>query len=119
VMSTAVTIAGSLILLPLYFALDGGGLQDLALPPGPLAAVAALGILSTGFAAVIFFFLVTQAGAGFMTMQSFLVPPWAVITGALVLDERLQPEAYAAMVLILAGLGIARRFDRAGRPAAG
>jgi drug/metabolite transporter (DMT)-like permease len=74
-------------------------------------------MLSTGFAAVIFFFLVTQAGAGFMTMQSFLVPPWAVVTGALVLDERLRPGAYAAMILILAGLAIAQRFDRTGRGA--
>jgi drug/metabolite transporter (DMT)-like permease len=68
---------------------------------------------------VIFFFLVTQAGAGFMTMQSFLVPPWAVVTGALVLDERLRPGAYAAMILILAGLAIAQRFDRTGRGAGG
>jgi drug/metabolite transporter (DMT)-like permease len=119
VMSTAVTLAGSLILLPAYFALDGGVLREFALPAGPLAAVVVLGMLSTGFAAVIFFFLVTQAGAGFMTMQSFLVPPWAVITGALVLDERLRPGAYAAMILILAGLAIAQRFDRTGRGAGG
>lgn len=119
VMSTAVTIAGSLILVPLYFAVDGGVLREFALPVAPLVAVAALGMLSTGFAAVIFFFLVTQAGAGFMTMQSFLVPPWAVIAGALVLDERLRPGAYAAMILILAGLGIAQRFDRTGRRTAG
>ncbi len=119
VMSTAVTLAGSLILLPTYFALDGGVLREFALPAGPLAAVVVLGMLSTGFAAVIFFFLVTQAGAGFMTMQSFLVPPWAVITGALVLDERLRPGAYAAMILILAGLAIAQRFDRTGRGASG
>jgi drug/metabolite transporter (DMT)-like permease len=113
-MSTAVTIAGSLILIPIY-ALSGGGWPGfLSLPAGPVAAVAALGMLSTGAAAVIFFFLVTQAGAGFMTMQSFLVPPWAVIVGALVLGERLHPGAYAAMLLILAGLGVARRFDRAG-----
>ncbi|HKL62173.1 MAG TPA: DMT family transporter [Woeseiaceae bacterium] len=119
VMSTAVTLAGSLILVPLYFALDGGVLREFALPVGPLAAVAALGMLSTGFAAVIFFFLVTQVGAGFMTMQSFLVPPWAVVTGALVLDERLHPGAYAAMILILAGLAIAQRFDRTGRGVSG
>jgi len=119
VMSTAVTLAGSLILVPTYFALDGSVLREFAVPAGPLAAVAVLGMLSTGFAAVIFFFLVTQAGAGFMTMQSFLVPPWAVVTGALVLDERLRPGAYAAMILILAGLAIAQRFDRTGRGAGG
>ncbi|MEJ2604362.1 MAG: DMT family transporter [Gammaproteobacteria bacterium] len=114
VMSTAVTISGSLILIPAYFLLDGGSHGFLSFPAGPVAAVAALGLLSTGAAAVIFFFLVTQAGAGFMTMQSFLVPPWAVIAGALVLGERLRPGAYAAMLLILVGLGVARRFDRAG-----
>ncbi len=114
VMSSAVTIAGSLLLIPVYFLLDGGVLTDFSLPLAPVAAVAALGMLSTGLAAVIFFFLVTQAGAGFLTMQSFLVPPWAVIVGALVLGERLRPGAYAAMLLILLGLAVAQRFDRAG-----
>ncbi len=111
VTSTAVMIAGSALLLPAVFLLEGGLHADPILRADAVAAVMALGFLSTGLAAVIFFFLVTTAGAGFQSMQSFLVPPWAVVTGALVLGERLEPTAYLAMLLILAGLLVARRFD--------
>lgn len=115
VTSASVMVAGSIMLLPLYGLLDPGLPKGISLPLESVLAVMVLGFLSTGLATVIFFFLVTEAGAGFQSMQSFLVPLWAVVMGAVVLGERLPSTAYVAMTVILVGLLVARRYDRTGR----
>jgi drug/metabolite transporter (DMT)-like permease len=80
-------------------------------PPGSFApqlqsllAVGLLGLACTGLGYVLFFRILTGAGAGFASMNNFLVPPFGVLYGGLVLGERLPPSALAAMALILAGL---------------
>lgn len=79
---------------------------------GPGLALAALGALSTGLAAVVYFVLVHRAGPTFVSLINYLIPVWAVVLGAAVLDERLPPRAFAALGLILAGVVIARRQPR-------
>jgi drug/metabolite transporter (DMT)-like permease len=89
-------------------------------PPSlwPGLALAALGALSTGLATVVYFVLVARAGPTFLSLINYLIPVWAVVLGAVVLDERLPPRAFAALGLILAGVVIARwRPRRAGAAA--
>jgi drug/metabolite transporter (DMT)-like permease len=73
-----------------------------------LIAIALLGFFSTGIAYAIFFAVLARAGAGFASMNNFLVPPFGVIYGRMGLAERLPVSAFAAMALILAGLAAQR-----------
>jgi len=74
-----------------------------------LTALALLGVLCTGFGFVLFFGILSRAGAGFASMNNFLVPPFSVIYGRIGLDERLPVSAFTALGLILAGL-VAQRL---------
>ncbi len=75
---------------------------------GSLAAVATLGVLCTGLGFVLFFGILSRAGAGFVSMNNFLVPPFSVLYGHFGMAERLPLSAYAAMGLILLGLAVQR-----------
>ena len=103
--------ASALILLPLSMAVD----RPWTLPaPGleAMAAVVALALLSTAVAYILFFRLLASAGATNIMLVTFLVPVSAILLGATILGERLDPEHFAGMALI--GLGLAA-ID--GRPA--
>jgi drug/metabolite transporter (DMT)-like permease len=77
----------------------------LPLPPAPvLAALAALAILSTAVAYLIYFRLLATAGAVNLSLVTFLVPVSAVSLGVLVLGEAPGLRQLAGMVLIAAGL---------------
>jgi drug/metabolite transporter (DMT)-like permease len=89
----------------------GLALAAIADPPGSFApstgsllAAAVLGLACTGLGYVLYFRILSSAGAGFVSMNNFLVPPFGVAYGGLFLAERLPPSAFAAMALILAGL---------------
>jgi len=69
-----------------------------------LAAVAVLGLLCTGLGYLLFFRIISRAGAGFASMNNYLVPPFGVIYGWIGLGERLSALALIAMLLILAGV---------------
>ena len=85
--------------------------------PAALGAVAALAILSTAVAYVLFFRLTTLVGPTNTTLVTLVIPPSAITLGILVLGERLAPQHVAGVILI--GLGLAvidgrlvRRFVR-------
>ena len=87
----------------------------IAAPPNTLAptlpalgAVAVLGLLCTGFGYVFYFRLIARAGAGFASMNNYLVPPFGVVYGWMGLGERLPLSAFFAMALILAGVLVQR-----------
>jgi len=73
-----------------------------------LVAVILLGLFCTGLGMLLFLGVLARAGAGFASMNNFLVPPLGVIYGRIGLAERLPLEAFAAMGLILAGLALQR-----------
>jgi drug/metabolite transporter (DMT)-like permease len=87
------------------------------LPPAPalvpLVALVALGVLSTGIATVVYFRIVSRAGATFLSLINYLIPIFAVLTGAVFLSERLPALSLIALVIILAGVIISQR-KRAG-----
>jgi drug/metabolite transporter (DMT)-like permease len=77
-----------------------------------LAAVTTLGLLCTGVGYLLFFRIIASAGAGFVSLNNFLVPLCGVIWGAIVLSERLEPRAFVALILILAGVAAPRLLLR-------
>jgi len=94
--------AATLVMLPVALVMEGPA--HIATAGTALAAVAGLALLSTSLAYVIYFRLLATVGATNLLLVTFLIPPSAILLGALFLGERLGPGAFAGLVLIFAGL---------------
>lgn len=96
-------IASSTMLLPVMLVVDRP--WTLPVPSvAALAALVALAAVSTAFAYVLFFRILSTAGATNIVLVTFLVPVSAILLGVAFLGERLRPEHLAGMALIGAGL---------------
>ena len=96
--------ASTVLILPIMLIVD----RPWTLPPPSLTvwlALGALALLSTALAYVLYFRILAAAGATNLLLVTFLIPVPAILLGALVLGERLEPRHYAGMALI--GLGLA------------
>lgn len=71
-----------------------------------LAALLVLAVFGTAVAYIIYFRLLSTAGATFTSMVTYLLPISGIFWGALLLDERLSGLAIAALLLILSGVAI-------------
>jgi drug/metabolite transporter (DMT)-like permease len=114
-MSAAVLVASALILLPPALATA----PESSVGAGPLAAVAALGILGTGVAFVIFYWLIGHVGPARAFLVSYIAPAFAVVYGATLLGEAVTAATLAGLVLILAGSWLAAEGRLPGRPRPG
>jgi drug/metabolite transporter (DMT)-like permease len=74
---------------------------------GPIAAVAALGIVGTGVAFVIFFWLIGRVGPARTYLVSYIAPGFAVLYGAGLLDEAVTLATVGGLALILGGSWLA------------
>jgi drug/metabolite transporter (DMT)-like permease len=72
-----------------------------------VAAVAVLGALGTGIAFWIFYTLIAEVGAARAAVVAYLAPGFAVLYGAVFLDEPVSGAAIAGLTLILAGSWLA------------
>ena len=83
-----------------------------------LAALAALAVVCTAVAFLLFFRLIAEVGPARATVITYVNPAVAVALGVSVLGEPLTPEIVAAFALILAGSVLATRPGlRRGGPA--
>ena len=67
-------------------------------------ALVGLALFCTSLAYILYFRLIASAGATNGLLVTFLIPITAILLGALILDEHLQPRHFAGMALIGAGL---------------
>ena len=80
--------------------------------------VAYLSLIATGVAYAFYYRVLKMAGSGNVLLVTLLVAPVAIVLGAVVLEEQLQPRAYAGFALLAVGLVILdgrlwrRVFDR-------
>ena len=102
-MSALVMTVSTVALVPLAIAGAPGSFPG----AGPLAAVAALGVLGTGAAFVIFYWLMTTVGPARTFVVTYVAPAFAVVYGATLLDEPIDPETIAGLILILSGCWLA------------
>ncbi len=96
--------ASTVLILPIMLVID----RPWMVPPPSLTvwlALGALALLSTALAYVLYFRILAAAGATVLLLVTFLIPVPAILLGALVLGEQLEPRHYAGMALI--GLGLA------------
>jgi drug/metabolite transporter (DMT)-like permease len=71
-----------------------------------IASVVALGIPGTAFAYLLFFALITKAGAAYAALVTYLIPPIALAYGAIFLGERFGVTAFGGLALVLAGVAL-------------
>jgi len=106
--ATGFSLVGALALLP--WALTS--LPD-HLPSGSaLLAVAVLGLVSTALANALYFRLVGRMGATQALSVTFLIPPFAMLWGHLLFDERPTLAMLASTVVILVGTALSLGWRR-------
>ncbi len=109
---------GALLMIPIALLLE----SPLTLSPSfaSTAAVVVLGIVSTGFAALIYFYLIRTVGAAIFSQVNFLTPAIGVAFGMIFLGEVPGADAWTALTLIVLGVWlVTHRSRRGGRPADG
>ncbi|MDE4134060.1 DMT family transporter [Phaeobacter sp. QD34_3] len=74
----------------------------------PALAILYLGLLPTALAQVLLVQIARSAGPAFLSTVNYQVPIWSVLFGALLLNETLPPQLFAALLLILGGLLLSR-----------
>src|SRR5205814_9066710 len=72
----------------------------------PIGSVVALGIPGTALAYLLFFALISGAGAAYTSLVTYLIPPIALAYGAIFLGERFGAAALGGLALILAGVAL-------------
>ncbi len=101
--ATMMVTCAALLMLPMALLVD----QPWQLPmPGPAVwgSVLGLAVMSTALAYILYFRLLSTAGAVNLTLVTFLVPVTSITLGTLVLHERLSANHIFGMALIAAGL---------------
>ncbi len=101
--------AAALLVAPLALA----QLPDEAPPAKTWLAVAALGVLGSGLAYLLYFAIIASAGASRAILVTYLVPAFALVYGVAFLDESVTWVALTGLALVLGGTalatGVARR----------
>jgi len=101
--TTGQLTAGALIMLPMAMIVDQPWTH--AFPPlTAWGAITALALLCTAFGYVLYFRLIETSGATNALLVTLLVPPVAIVLGALFLSETLAPQDFIGLGLIALGL---------------
>src|SRR3954466_10216554 len=101
--TTGQLTAGAAIMLPVSLIVDHP--WQLAMPPlSAWGAIIALALFCTAFGYVLYFRLIDRAGATNALLVTLMVPPTAILLGALFLNETLAPQDFLGLGLIAFGL---------------
>ncbi len=100
--ATGMLTGSAVMMLPVALIFD----RPWTLQPSTLSVVGiiALALLSTAAAYLIYFYILSKAGATNVLLVTLLIPASAILLGVVVLGEQLHWTAYTGMVLIFLGL---------------
>ena len=68
-----------------------------------------LGLVSTGMAFLMRYYIILRAGAVFLSYVAFLIPMFGIFFGVFFLEESVSFNAVLAVILILLGVFIGRK----------
>jgi drug/metabolite transporter (DMT)-like permease len=102
VLATGAMIGAAVSLLPLALVEAPSSHPDAE----ALLSLLALAILGTAFAQLVMYRLIRLAGARRMSLVTYLMPGFALVYGALLLDEPLTAAVLAGLALILGGVAL-------------
>ncbi|AHD01576.1 DMT family transporter [Leisingera methylohalidivorans] len=98
-------VIGCFIIFPAAWLTEGAPVMP---DTRTLLIAAILGLIPTAAANLLRVIVVREAGPTFMTLTNYQLPVWAVVLGAVFLDEELPPSMLLALALILGGLGLSQ-----------
>lgn len=87
------------------------GLADSSIAPGPVLAVAVLGVAGTGLAFAIAGTLIGRVGGTRSSFITYLIPVVALLLGVIFLSDEVEMLALAGVVLVLGGALLAGRRE--------
>lgn len=102
VAATGMLTGSSLIMLPL--AIWGEGMPSLDLELRTWGAIGYYALMATALAYLLYYRVLAMVGSGNLMLVTLLIPPVAIVLGALVLGETLSPNAFAGFGLLALGL---------------
>ncbi len=104
-------LTGSAILMtPIMLLVDG--VPSFALPLQTWLAIAYYALLATAGAYLLYYRVLQQAGSGNVLLVTLIIPPIAILMGALVRDEALPPRAFIGFAVLAIGLLILSQSRR-------
>ncbi len=74
-----------------------------------LLALTHLGLVSTGMAFLMRYYLILRAGAVFLSYVAFIIPIFGIFFGIVFLDESLSLGTLSAIILILSGVYLGQK----------
>lgn len=104
--ATAALLLAALMTLPAAVVIEAPFARVPTL--GAALALGYLGAVPTALATLLLLQVVQSAGPSFLSLVNYQVPVWAVVFGVAFLGEVPSPRLGLALVLILAGLGLAQ-----------
>jgi drug/metabolite transporter (DMT)-like permease len=107
---SAMFIVATLAMLPVIFMLE----DPLLMRPskGGLLALAGLATIGTALPAVLNYLLIQRAGATNASLSMFFTPLFAIVYGAILLNERLPTQSLLGLCLIIIGSLIVTRMNK-------
>lgn len=110
--SAAVLAAGAILATLIAFTVAKQPPDFPAIPSSALWALLGLGLFPTGLATAIWFKAMDRTSPTFISMSNYLVPVYALVFGAILLDETIGLNVIAALALILSGIFVSRLKPR-------
>ena len=105
--SASIFICSSVIVFPLWMILEQP--WNLHFETESLLALTHLGLVSTGMAFLMRYYIILRAGAVFLSYVAFIIPMFGILFGILFLGETISVNTMGAVVLILTGVYLGRK----------
>jgi drug/metabolite transporter (DMT)-like permease len=110
--ATGQMLTGALAITPI--ALWRHGIPSPLPSAEALGAVLALAVLGTSFAYILMYWLMERIGTTQTSMVTYLLPPFALVYGALFLRERITVDALLGLGLVIVGILLANGVVKLG-----
>ncbi len=100
----------TILLLPIALATDG--MPDLILPLETWLAIGYYSLIATAGAYLLYYRVLSMAGSGNVLLVTLIIPPVAILLGAALRGETLQPHAYLGFSVLAFGLLVIHQSAR-------
>ena len=105
--TASIFIFASVIILPFWLIVEKP--WNIKLGTESFLALLHLGLVSTGMAFLMRYYIILRAGAVFLSYVAFLIPMFGIFFGVFFLEESVSFNAVLAVILILLGVFIGRK----------